>query len=222
MVRTFARSIREFGWLKTIKHYVIALINRVTFFRVYRLMMIDQLKPEWLTLDPQYTCRFFNADEMRVYLGQAAIDLPEDFVNKAIAKGDLCCAILDGDSLASYGWYSRQATLINPQLRLSCMTGYTYMYHGYTHPAYRGRRLHAIRMMQGLEICLRQSANGTNSTRTKGLIFYVEADNYRSLRSAARLNAQNFGRVITIRLFGQYHVFHSAGCKQYGLSVTPV
>ena len=220
MVRTFAHSIREFGWLNTIKHYVIELINKLTFFRIYRLMLIDQPKPEWLTLNPKYTCRFFNADEMRAYLTQEAIDLSEDFVNTAFAKGDLCCAILDDNSLISYGWYSNQATLINPHLRISCAAGYTYMYHGYTHPNYRGQRLHAIRVTHGLKEHSQKGANETNST--KGLIFYVEADNYRSLRSAARLNARNVGRVVTIRIFGKYLLHHCAGCQRYGLNITPV
>ena len=220
MVRAFALSIREFGCLNTIKHYAIELINKITFFRIYRLMMIDQLKPEWLTLDPQYTCRFFNADEVRAYTGHETIDLSDEFLNTALAKGDLCCAILHGHALASYGWYSTQATLLNPHLRLSTADNYTYMYHGYTQQNYRGQRLHAIRVMHGLQAYLRKGAEDTN--RIKGLIFYVEADNHRSLRSAARLNAQNFGRVVAIRLFGKYHVFHSPGCKKYGIDITAV
>ena len=214
MVRAFVLSIREFGWLNTIKHYVIEVINKVTFFRIYQLMVIDQLKPEWLTLDPQYTCRFFNADELRAIINHEATDLSDDFVDTALAKSDLCCAILHGNSLASYGWYSNQATLINPHLRLSTPNNYTYMYHGYTHQNHRGRRLHAIRVMHGLKEYLQNGATG--------LIFYVEADNHRSLRSAARLNAQNFGRVVAIRLFGKYHVFHSPGCKKYGIDITAV
>ena len=68
-------------------------------------------------------------------------ELPEEFVQKALDAGDECHAIMDGNTLASYGWYSKAPTAA-PQ--------YVYMYKGFTSEAYRGQGLHTIGVMLAL------------------------------------------------------------------------
>src|SRR5699024_6299583 len=106
--------------------------------------------------------------------------LDASFLNEALAKGDRCYAILDGERLAAYGWYSRQPTRIDPpELLLGFDAGYVYMYKGLTRHEYRGQRLHAIGMNRALQHYLEQGA--------KGLVSYVESTNVDSLKSCFRL-----------------------------------
>jgi len=59
--------------------------------------------------------------------------MTEDFVAEALAKGDECFGILDGQTLAAYSWYSTKPTRIRPpDLFLRIDGHYIYMYKGFT------------------------------------------------------------------------------------------
>jgi hypothetical protein len=136
-------------------------------------------------------------------------ELTEMFVREAFDKGDECYGFLCGDSLASYGWYSREPTPIHPpELMLYFERGYIYMYKGFTHVNHRGQRLHAVGMTRALET---YRARGY-----KGIVSYVEWNNFGSLRSCYRMGYSDFGAIMVFRLFGRYFAHSSAGCRRYG------
>lgn len=123
--------------------------------------------------------RFVSADELaRTHANTH--ELSAAFLRRAELRGDRCYAMFDGDALASYGWYSDLPCEIEIEhLVLHFDPSYTYMYKGYTVPAYRGARLHAVGMCQALRAF---TAEGR-----AGLISYVQSNNFASLRSAARM-----------------------------------
>ncbi len=130
-----------------------------------------------------------------------------------LPKGDYCYAILDGEKLASYGWYSTKPTSINPELVLYFNDQWVYMYKGYTHPGYRGQRLHAIGMAKALEAFTKKGF--------KGLISYVETNNFASLKSVYRMGYRNFGKVRILKIFGRYFIKSDEGCSAYDFTVKP-
>jgi hypothetical protein len=84
---------------------------------------------------------------------------------------------------------------------------YIYMYKGFTHVEHRGQRLHAIGMTRALEAYL---ARGY-----KGIVSYVEWNNFASLRSCYRMGYTGFGSIIVARILGRYIIHASSGCKPY-------
>lgn len=85
------------------------------------------------------------------------------------------------------------------------------MYKGYTHHNYRGQRLHAIGMTRALAEYLKRGF--------EGLVSYVEATNYSSLKSVYRMGYRDFGKIYVFRIFGKYLIHSSKGCKKYGFGI---
>ena len=105
---------------------------------------------------------------------------------------------------------------------------WVYMHSGFTHPAFRGRRLHAIAMTIALSL---YQARGY-----RGLVSVVTADNEASLKSCDRMGYRQFGTIYTARL-GRLPVlrripgikdrvllFATRSCREFGfrLDRTPV
>ena len=81
------------------------------------------------------------------------------------------------------------------------------MYKGFTDPRYRGQRLHAIGMTRAMR---HYKNNGC-----KGLVSYVEARNFDSLKSCLRMGYRVFGSVYVTRIFGRYVALSSPGCRRF-------
>lgn len=148
------------------------------------------------------------------YAGDPRLDMTDAFLRRALAKGDRCYAVLDGDTLASYKWCSSRPTDINEHLRLFFGNEWIYSYKALTLPDYRGRRLHARLTAMVLSEALVGSA--------KGVVCCVDINNVPSLKSFARMGATRVGMLSAVRLCGTYWTHRSVGCAEYGLSLAPL
>jgi L-amino acid N-acyltransferase YncA len=82
------------------------------------------------------------------------------------------------------------------------------MFKGYTVPAHRGKRLHAVGMCRAL----RDFAQAGG----RGLVSYVASNNFASLKSTARMGYRLFGDVYLVRAAGRSFAYASPGCRAYG------
>ena len=85
---------------------------------------------------------------------------------------------------------------------------WVYRYKDYTHPEYRGRRLHAIGTALGLA--------HYRSRGFLGAIAYVESTNFESLKSCFRAGHQPFGAICVLRILDQVLVLPSPGRARLG------
>ena len=188
---------------------------------ILKCVYIDRADPSFLTLDPKYQAGFVAGDELRAYAAQPDYDLPETFLRRALAVDDECFAIRHGDVLAAYGWYSTSANHFSDELTLHFSPRWAYMYRGFTHPAYRGQRLHAIGMTMALEAYRKRGFDG--------LVSCVEVHNDASLKSCYRMGYHDFGTIYGLRLgrlLGVRHpksrflnrqlIYCTPGCAQFG------
>jgi hypothetical protein len=196
---------------------------------IYKCLYIDTPDPAFMTLDPKYQAGFLDVETVWRYARDPQNDLDdEEAVRRALAAKDECFAIRDGDNLAAYGWYSRAASYhVSDTLRLHFDPRWVYMYHGFTHPAYRGQRLHAVGMTMALSA---YRARGSN-----GIVSVVETWNEASLKSCYRMGYLDFGMIYEIRLgrlFGvrkpksrllrRHLVFGTPGCRAFGFWLEPL
>ena len=158
---------------------------------ILKCVYIDAVDHTFLGLDPPYEGGFLDAAALERYAGRPEYDLPESFLHRALGTHDECFAIWAGDELAAYGWYSTRANYFSDELTLHFDPHWVYMYRGYTNPAHRGRRLHAIGMTRALAEYRRRGF--------KGLVSCVEASNVASLRSVHRMGYRHFGTMYAIR-----------------------
>ena len=141
-------------------------------------------------------------------------ELTSTFLREASLRGDRCYALFDGDTLASYGWYSDLPSPIDEHFVLHFDRGYTYMYKGYTVPAYRGLRLHAVGMCRALRAFTLEGK--------EGLISYVQSNNFASLRSVARMGYRVFGEVYLLRVGRRAFTYATKRCRDYDFWVEPM
>ncbi|MDX1429683.1 MAG: hypothetical protein R3282_05315, partial [Rhodothermales bacterium] len=135
-----------------------------------------------------------SAPQMREFVADPGNDLTDEFLDYAQSKGDRCYAVFDGDVLVTYGWYSRMPTRFIKGLQIEFGDTDVYKYRSYTHPAYRGRRIHAF-----------GSANACRALRVMGyrrIVAYVDAKNESSLRAVRRLGYKSHDRIRVLRILG--------------------
>ena len=203
------QEFKRFGAVKTVQDLALRSLNVLVSARVLKGVTIDSVQPEFLNCDRPYDGGFVS----EAVLSELIRDHPEyemspGFLRQAFAKGDECYAFLDGSVLANYGWYSNRPTAIDaPGVTLHFDNRYIYMYKGFTHPDYRGQRLHAISMTRALEAYL---ARGY-----EGIVSYVTWNNFSSLKSCYRMGYRDFGNIYMARIFGRYVTHADRSCALY-------
>lgn len=204
----------DFGWPAALQAVAQGAVNRVVFFRVLKCVQVSEVDPRYLAIDPRFEHRFLDAATLRRFSEDPKYDLSPEFLDEALGKGDQCYGILDGDRLASFGWYSVVPTKISDDLRFHFDPRYVYMYKGFTDPDYRGQRLHALGMTWALKLLRERGA--------EGLVSYVDATNFDSLRSCYRMGYRDVGQLYCLRAGERYWIRADAGCRKAGVSLEPV
>jgi hypothetical protein len=214
MMRQLRETSARYGARAALYDLHFRVVNRVVSFNVLRAMrvsMADVPSGEMFEA-PGFDARFLSPAELEAKAREGTHDFSREFLAQARERGDRCYGIFDGDTLASHGWYAERSTAINEHYMLHFDPAYTYMFKGYTIPAYRGQRLHAIGMCRALRAFTEEGK--------KGLVSYVASNNFASLRSVARMGYQIFGNLYLARRGGHALAFASGGCLPYGVRAT--
>ena len=213
-VSSLERNVHSHGYRAAMYDVVIRGANTFVIWKNLQCIVIVDPDPKYTVVVPRFRCVKLDKQTLLSYADKPAYELPEAFVSDALEKGDECHAILHGDDLASYGWYSVKPTLINDELRLHFNPSYVYMYKGFTLSAYRGQRLHAI----GMTLALMQY----RSMGFKGMVSCVETNNFDSLKSCYRMGYRPCGNIRFMKFAGKYLIRANAACRKYGLDLRPI
>lgn len=150
---------------------------------------------------PDFEFRFLSAEEVESFVPSPEYHLRLDNADRIRGGRDFCYAALAKDGrLAAYGWYAIERIEAEhcAGAELQLPPGVAYMYKGFTHPDFRGARLHGAGMGGALK------ALGTRGVTS--LIAIVHWANYASLRSCKRLGYDAIGHLVTWKLRGPLHV----------------
>lgn len=205
---TIRHNLQYFGIWATLYDLIFRAINCVVYYKTLKCLEITTPDPRYLNHGEPYKCLFLDKPMLMGFSKNDGCEMSENFLRHALGKGDECFGILDGDTLASYGWYSNSPTAISSELVLHFSDEYIYMYKGFTRNEYRGQRLHAI----GMTVALKEYL----SRGFKGLVSYVESTNFSSLKSVYRMGYKDFGKLYILKIFGKYLIHSSRGCREYG------
>jgi hypothetical protein len=210
-LRTAWKEAKTLGVRNALHDLAYRAVNRACYFKALKVIKITEARPKFLKGDEKYQSGFLDRELLLRFAAVGRYDLEPEFVEQALKKGDECYAIVDGDQLANYGWYSHQATTVEDDLPLHFDRAYVYMYKGFTDPRYRGQRLHGINMTRALKAYLDRGY--------AGLISYVESNNFASLKSCYRMGYVDVGKVYVARLGGRYLSHANKGCRPYGFGL---
>ena len=145
-----------------------------------------------LEFDPKFEFRFLEAHEVAKFAEEPSNDLDAAMIDRAAGGRDLCFAAINDGRLAAYGWYALDAIEAehNFGVAMSYPSTVAYMYKGFTHPDFRGAKLHGV----GMGLALKNLAQwGVTS-----LVSTVGWLNDASMRSCDRLGYERLGRIVTI------------------------
>jgi RimJ/RimL family protein N-acetyltransferase len=210
-MRKVRHHVRTFGVLPTVRLAGLRAVNLVVRLSVLHGMTVVVADVARARFDTDgIVTRIARPNELWAAVGRPEWrgGLSPGQIEEAFAKGDECVGCFDGRALVSVGWYARTPTRVSGSLTLDFDPAWVYMHRGYTLPAYRGRRLHAIGMIHALR---RYTARGA-----RGLISYVDAHNLASLRSVERMGYRRFGRIYALELGGRTFVASTPGCRPHG------
>ncbi len=184
-IESVRRSFARFGWSRSLRAKGLEILGRAVEFHVLRVQLMDRFFIDLTLPSRRYTHGFLGEGAIRRFAEDPIVDMTPAFIDDALSRGDRCYAILDGGVLASFRWFGRQPTPM--ELGLSCHAGArrVYVYHGFTRPQYRGRRLHAIVAAHALEIFRTEGVDG--------IIGVVDAANLSSMKSHIRVGAEDLG-----------------------------
>lgn len=203
-------NVRKYGIRATLHDIECRAVNKLAPFQILKGMTVrlPDVKDPGLFEAQGFEARFAGDDELAQFAHDGVHDLSSDFLHEARARGDRCYALFDGPALAAYGWYSDLPTPFDEHFVLHFDRAWTYQYKGYTVPAYRGKRLHAVGMCRAL----RAFTEGGK----EGLIACVLSNNFASLRSVTRMGYRIFGDVYLLRAGSFSFTYATMGCRDYG------
>ncbi|HVU51889.1 MAG TPA: GNAT family acetyltransferase [Polyangia bacterium] len=216
VIRRLRETASRYGARAALHDLRCRAVNRllsVDILRAIRVSMADVPSPDMFDA-PGFEARFLSPGELEAKAREGTHDFSLEFLERARQRGDRCYGIFDGDTLASHGWYAERATPIDERYMLHFDSAFTYMFKGWTLPAYRGQRLHAIGMCRALRAFTEEGK--------KGLVSYVASNNFASLRSVARMGYRIFGNLYLARAGTHALAFASGGCLAYGVRATVI
>lgn len=189
-------------------------VKHIVPVQVLRGMTVGLADIEPMLLDAgDFRARFCSRDDLlnAVQDPEIAAEMSADFIERTLERGDECHGIFEGNKLVSFEWYSNQPTSIGDELVLHFDPAWTYAYKAYTLRDYRGMRLNGTGMSLATRSFTRRGS--------RGLVLYVEANNYPSLHSMDHMGCRIFGNVYIARAFGRVVTWATPGCKPYGFHV---
>lgn len=203
----------RFGWPAALFDLLYRQAQRVgsALVLVAVVLLPDAIDERSLDNPRRYAMGFLSAEQIERYGQRMGRTFLPTNAAQALAQGDRCYGIFDGDRLISFGWYSSCATRWDDELAIDFDPRYVYMYKGYTDPDYRGQQLHALGMAQATLAWAREGF--------RGLVSVVEANNAASLHSCYRLGYRAFGRVYAAKIGGAMRAWASRGCKAYAFGL---
>lgn len=140
----------------------------------------------------EFEFRFLTAEEITRFVS-AEYELDERYIRRVAGGHDLCFAALYQDRLAAYGWYALGSVEAEhcDNVALSFPADTTYMYKGFTHPDYRGQRLHGFAIRLAFEALAAER-------RIVRMVSTVDWLNVASRKSCERLGFYRLGRILRV------------------------
>jgi hypothetical protein len=129
--------------------------------------------------------RVLDRSDLARYSRDAQYEISARFLDRIAARDDLCVGAFSGQDLVSYRFFAAQPTDIDAHLRFHFPPGWLYAYKAFTHPAWRGRRLHR-------ELFLRSLPAVRRLHKPLGFVTLVLSDNASSAKALARVGFEPF------------------------------
>ncbi len=135
--------------------------------------------------------------DLERYGKEAEYEISPRFLEGIAARDDVCFGAFAGGKLVSYRFFALRATAIDAHLRFRFPLRWIYAYKAFTHPAWRGKRLHRLLFLRSLpEVC--RWLQGLREPL--GFVTLVLSDNAPSSSALVRLGFSPFESFSVLRI----------------------
>jgi hypothetical protein len=134
-------------------------------------------------------------------------NLTREWVAAALARGDVCAAVFEGDRIVAYTWVSFCRAPHVDGIWVEFRKPYRYGYKAFVRPDCRGQRLSPSLALFSDALCIERGFSRT--------VAFVETHNYASIKSSWRQEGREFvGFAGYLKLFGRVFPFRTKGARQ--------
>lgn len=156
-------------------------------------------------------CRPLEEAELLAFAADQRLELSEQWVREAYARGSLCLGALARGELLGYTWLAFGDTPYAAGLWVGLDDRLRYSYKSFVRPECRGERI--IQALHAFADCpeLRRDRHFT--------VDFVDADNHPSLAALERSGASRIGFALYARIFGKLLVLRSPGLRRAGIAL---
>lgn len=147
-----------------------------------------------------FEVRVLDRSDLARHSRDARYEISARFLEGVAARDDLCVAAFSGHDLVSYRFFATQPTDIDAHLRFHFPPGWIYAYKAFTHPAWRGRRLHREVFLRSLPEVSRWLRG---SREPLGFVTLVLSDNEASAKALARVGFEPFTSFSVLRVLSR-------------------
>jgi hypothetical protein len=174
------------------------LLAPLAWRETYRCLRLPWPEPGAAVASAPFEVRVLDRSDLARYSREALYGISARFLDGIAARDDLCVAAFSAGQLVSYRFFALQPTDIDAHLRFHFPPAWVYAYKAFTHPAWRGRRLHR-------EVFLRSLPEvGRWLPRVPlGFVTLVLSDNEASAKALARVGFEPFTSFSVLRLFSR-------------------
>ena len=161
--------------------------------------------------DKEFSFRFLTSEDIRSFAADPVNELDDCMADRVATGRDLCFGVLSADRLAGYGWCALHSVegAHTGGVSISFPPRMGYMYKGFTHPDYRGRRLNGLRMALAARALAEQGVHQ--------LIALVDWTNWNSLRSCRRSSCRELGMLVGLTWAGKQRWWIPEAARQLGI-----
>jgi GNAT superfamily N-acetyltransferase len=203
-VSGYRRQLKQWGLSRALWSLLTNRLRGMLFFA--HVVVLPLRRAPTKVQQDDLEIRIASREELHLAALQMPQQLPEEFVDAAVERGDLCAAAFDRGILVGFMWVSFSGAPLIDELWAEVQPPFTYGYKSFVLPEYRGRRVLA-RMADARDQASLDRGCDYN-------VAYIETHNFASYRSAQYAGTRHFGFVGYLRLFGRYFPFRTAGARQ--------
>jgi GNAT superfamily N-acetyltransferase len=178
------------------KRLLAPLVWRET-YRCLRLPWHERATPP---ASAPFEVRVLDRSDLAHYSREARYEISARFLDGIAARDDLCVAAFSGNDLVSYRFFAAQPTDVEAHLRFHFPPGWIYAYKAFTHPSWRGRRLHRELFLGSLPEIERWQRGSRNPL---GFVTLVMSDNESSAKALARVGFEPFTSFSVLRVLSR-------------------
>ncbi len=174
----------------------------------YRVRVRQLVEFPFPTMPDGYSLRQLTPSEIRRAAQDPTLDLPLEFVDDAIARGDVMTAVTVDGQVVSYAWASAGPAPHVDSVWADVSFPYRYSYKGFTLPAFRGQRLSTLTSFGSDRLFLQRGMTHAVS--------FTDLSNTPSQRTEHRKGNRFIGFAGYFAFGSRRICFRSAACKRIG------